>query len=385
MMRLSPHSLHPILIESASHRADVGLQLQSIADKQQRVLPKLAARAATDTVGIPLTTVSLASNFDAYINIRFQGQPVESLTSLVVDSGNSNLIVPSWEAIQNLPAYTVLGDGKEPWGSPAKIVKGPIEIPTASGDIHVLDNCVFYACTGEPRTANFGAGRLLPWSANGWSTPPGIGVTMQAPLSYNSQYPFAEFNYAPASSVLAMDNTPRVAQESELTLYRSQPLGYSMLNLIPNLEWMSLIPKSLTVGDVLTQWPGNVGSPIAVVDTGGGPVFLSDPNGYVYSSAWPNSASCPTWTSSSQLCNCVSADVTLELGSVDQTSTIKYTIHTGDLPTPVQGLTLVMCKVNWYMMGQQGMNIGGISALFNVILIDYTNGKVGLRPKIIVR
>ena len=40
-----------------------------------------------------------------------------------------------------------------------------------------------------------------------------------------------------------------------------------------------------------------------------------------------------------------------------------------------------MCKINHYMMGQQGMNIGGLSALFNAILIDYGQAKVGLKPK----
>ena len=144
---------------------------------------------------------------------------------------------------------------------------------------------------------------------------------------------------------------------------------------------MSLIPKSLTIGTVATQWPGAVTSPIAMVDTGGGPVFLSDPNGYVYNASWPLPATCPMWTSTSESCVCVSDDVTLELVASDQSTSIKYTIHTSDLPPSVQGLTMVMCKVNRYMMGQQGMNIGGISALFNSILIDYANAKVGLKPK----
>jgi hypothetical protein len=30
--------------------------------------------------------------------------------------------------------------------------------------------------------------------------------------------------------------------------------------------------------------------------------------------------------------------------------------------------------------GQQGMNVGGITALFNRILIDYTGTRVGLKP-----
>ena len=51
------------------------------------------------------------------------------------------------------------------------------------------------------------------------------------------------------------------------------------------------------------------------------------------------------------------------------------------MPLPVQGLTAVMCKTNAFMMKQQGMNIGGISALFNRVLIDYEGTQVGLAPK----
>ena len=148
-----------------------------------------------------------------------------------------------------------------------------------------------------------------------------------------------------------------------------------------NSEWMSLIPTSLTVGDTPTQWPGNVQSPIAMVDTGGGPVFLSDQNGYVYNSMWPQAVACPVWTSTSQQCTCVSADATLQLQSATASTSYKYTIRMEDLPPSVQGLTLVMCNVNAYMMGQQGMNIGGISFLFNSLVIDYADAKVGLKPK----
>ena len=50
-------------------------------------------------------------------------------------------------------------------------------------------------------------------------------------------------------------------------------------------------------------------------------------------------------------------------------------------PPPAQGLTLVMCQMNQFMMGQRGMNIGGVSALVNSILIDYANCRVGFKPK----
>jgi hypothetical protein len=380
-MQFSPHSLHAPVIETDAHKNEVRAKVQAFADAQRKRMARVAPGVPALTVVIPLTTVSLQGNFDAYINIQFRGQSTGAMTSLIVDSGNSNLIVPYWEAIKDLPGYTVIGEAKEPWGSPAKVVRGPIEIPTESGAVHVLEDCVFFACTDAPRTANFGAARVTPWSANGWNTPAGLGVILQAPLSYNSLYPFAEFNYAAAANLFASRGTMKVAQESQLILSQSLPSGYSLFNTLENLEWMSLIPKSLAVGSTATPWPGDVQFPIAVIDTGGGPVFLSDPNGYVYGSAWPHPAACPTWTSSSEQCNCISDDLIIELSGADRSSSYKYTIHTTDLPASVQGLTAVMCKKMWYMMGQQGMNIGGVSVLFNMILIDYANSQIGLKPK----
>jgi hypothetical protein len=152
-----------------------------------------------------------------------------------------------------------------------------------------------------------------------------------------------------------------------------------MFDIIPNLEWMSLTAKALSIGAARTLWPGTVSSPIAMIDTGGGPVFLSDPNGYVYSTQWPDPEANPAWTSDSVNCQSTSDVIALELG--DKNGSISYKIDTSVLPPSVQGLTLVMCKLNSYMMGQQGMNIGGISALANDILVDYQRCQVGLKPK----
>ena len=385
-MYLSPHSLHAPIVVSHKHKAEIKAKLASVAKERALRAESLAAVTAptAPSFEIPLTTVSMNGGFDAYMVISFEGQAAGASTQVLVDSGNSMLIVPSWEDIAALPDssqnYTVLASNvSEPWGSPANVVRGPVQIPTASGEIYTLDDCVFYACTGAPRTANFGAGCISPWSASGWDVPPGAGVTMQSPLSYNSSYPYAEFNYAPAATMFAADASLTVSTGSSLVMYQAQPGGYSMFGIIPNLEWMSLIPMSLAIGGAQTQWPGDVASPIAMVDTGGGPVFLSDPNGYVYSGSWPGGVTCPTWTSGSDSCQCISDDITIELG--DATSSTSYTIDTSTLPPSVQGLTLVMCKVNEYMRGRQGMNIGGISALFNYILVDYAGARVGLKPK----
>ena len=383
-MPRSSHLLHPSVIDLSHDKSGVLAQIHALNLKRRsRLVSVPAAAPAAPSITVPLTTVSLSSNFDAYVNIQFPGDTSGATTTLLVDSGNSVLIVPSWEQIQGFPGYKVLGSGHEPWGSPANIVQGPIEIPTADGGVYTLQDCVFYACTGAPRTANFGAGCLVPWSSSGWNTPAGVRVTMRAPLSYNTDYPFAEFNYAPAASIFGPGSAPMAAEGSNLILYRSQPSGYTFLNTIQNLEWMSLRPKSLQIGTVNTAWPGSVRSPIAMIDTGGGPVFLSDPNEYLQQTQWPVAASCPTWTSGSQSCQCVSDDLTLELAGEGTSGTYSYRIDTSTMPSSVQGLTLVMCKVNEYMRGQQGMNIGGISALANHICIDFANGRVGMKPIVV--
>jgi len=382
----SQHSLHPPVLLTDQDRATVSnaLGAHGVRLSRQRSAAAQMPPPGGDAVTISLSTVALQGNFDAYINIQFGGGGTAVLQSLIVDSGNSTLIVPEWEQIQNLAGYRILGQAKEPWGCPANIVQGAIQIPTSTGQIHTIANCVFYACTGDNpdgksgRTANFGTGCITPWSASGWATPV-PGVTMQAPLSYDPTYRYAEFDYVPASSVFASIAGPHIDHDSNLILHKSRPAGYVILNTLHGKEWMSVIPKGLSIGGTSTSWPSAADNPIAMVDTGGGPVFLSDPHGYVYDANWPHAAACPTWTSTSDACNCISDSIAIVLG--DANGTFSYTIDENVLPASVRGLTAVMCKTNAFMMGQQGMNIGGLSALFNSILIDYGGSQVGFKSK----
>jgi hypothetical protein len=268
-------------------------------------------------------------------------------------------------------------------------MKGPVQITTSDGSIYQIDNCVFYACIANnadgERTANFGTGRVSPWSANGSNTRDGLGVTIQSPLSYNTAYPYAEFVYAPAETMFSSTATPHVNDGSLLILHATRPSGFTMLEIIPNLGWMSVVPAAFAIGSTATAWPGSIASPIAMVDTGGGPVLLSDPNGVVWREAWPDPVRCPSWTGAnppeSRNCTCVSDRLTLSLKGSDGMTSYTYTIDTSAMPASVQGLTAVMCELNGYMMGQAGMNIGGITALFNRILIDYAGTQVGFAPK----
>ena len=382
-MHFSQSKLHNRVLQTDEQMEKARHQASLLKQKRQALVHEYETPSATTegTISLTLTAVTMAGNFDAYINIQFQGAVPGTEIQILVDTGNSMLIIPYWETIQDLPGYTVLGQANEPWGCPANVVKGPILFPTASGSVHTISDCVFYACTGNnqqnERTGNFGAGRIQPWSASGWNTPL-EGVTMQAPLSYDTGRPFAEFIYNPS---FADDHSLIVSDDSILNLYATAqfPSGYTMMKILPHVEWMSLIPESLSIGNTVTGWPGNVSSPIAMIDLGGGPVFLSDPNGYIYNKTWPDNVSCPMWANGSTNCNCVSGAFVIGLG--DGIVSYSYTIDTSTLPVSVQGLTGVFCEVNSFMMGQQGMNAGGISALFNDTLVDYGGNIVGLKLK----
>jgi hypothetical protein len=165
-----------------------------------------------------------------------------------------------------------------------------------------------------------------------------------------------------------------------MTLQNTPPSAYQMFEITkgPEAWWMSVKVKSLTIGEKRTGWPGTP-PPMAMIDTGGGPVFLSDPDGYLYRTLWPEQVELPDWTGSSISCQAVKDPLTVEIG--DETSWLSYRIDTTNLPEPVQGLTLVLCKECSFMQGNKGMNIGGISALFNYILIDNVLGKVGIKSK----
>jgi hypothetical protein len=384
-MSMFKHSLHHSGLRHSVHEASLLTQLQTIG--QQRFSAARAIPLAAPTAGmeIPLTTVtyqaSTASlgNFDSQIDILFEGAPANSSVQLMLDSGNTTLIVPRFEDLSRLAGYTILAqNATEPWGCPAHIVRGPIDLPTRSRGILRIPDCVFYACTGNnkngERTSNFGLGYVTPWTADP------SGVTIQAPLSYLQQLPFVQVNILPAQDALGAAGRPSVTEDSTLTLFGQLPQDYRMFNTVPNSPWMALVPKSLSIGGVVTAWPGNLASPIAMIDSGGGPVFLSDPNDAVSAQVWPDTVRSPDWTNPGSLpCESTAAGIEIELG--DDVSSYTYSIDEASLPASVKGLTLVMCKQCEYMFGWNGMNVGGISMLVNDLVIDYQSGRVGLKPK----
>lgn len=176
-MHFSPPRLHPKLITRDEQKDHVQQQMQARALRRRAAASRRVADA-DENVTISLTTVSGQGSFDAWLDVEFPAPAGTVTASLLVDSGNTMMIIPNGEDLVGVAAYTILGTATEPWGCPANVVRGPVQIATRDGGTYSIQDCVFYACTGPnpagERTANFGAGRVVPWSANPWNTPTGL-------------------------------------------------------------------------------------------------------------------------------------------------------------------------------------------------------------------
>jgi hypothetical protein len=386
-MFFSPPTLHPNVITTDEQRDLARTGIEALLSRRQKPSGQRVADGAP--VYISLTTVSAIGNFDSLIQVQCPlpgGAPVGA--TLLVDSGNAMLIFPYGEQLTETNGYKLLGTATEPWGCPANVVQGAVQIPTMDGTFYEIENCVFYACTGNnpggTRTANFGLGCLLPWSSGAASHPLPHQPPLQAPLSYNTSYPCVEVVYAPARTMFADDGGLTLTAGSLMILHPSQPGGFTMMAITTGLGWMSVIPTSLAIGGQPTLWPGPPAWYInAMIDTGGTSAYLGDPNSLVWNKPWPESVTCPLWTEGTiPPPNCTAARLDIGLAQSGGSPSYTYTIDTHLLPASVQGLTLVMCQnAGQYLpVGNDAINTGGITALFNRILIDYANAQVGFAP-----
>jgi hypothetical protein len=183
-----------------------------------------------------------------------------------------------------------------------------------------------------------------------------------------------------------------VTEASRLRLYKTQPNGYAMMNIIRSndeyknndLPWMALKPLSLSVGGTATGWPSGLDVPIAMIDTGGTQPYLSDPNDKTNAAmSGSTGGSLPGWVKDtgalSTMCTATSSTICIELG--DDTNSYAYTIDLTALPVIDRATSLVVCNMCGFMRDQPGMNIGGLSMLFNSLLLDVANKKVGMMKK----
>src|ERR1700748_3234229 len=109
-MSFSPPTLHPSFVRNEAQR--------SFVRERMRIHAALRAEAAglqvaaEEAVEIPLTTVSEQGRFDAWIGVQFPAPGGGVTATLLVDSGNSMMIVPNGEDLAGVPGYTVLGTAK---------------------------------------------------------------------------------------------------------------------------------------------------------------------------------------------------------------------------------------------------------------------------------
>ena len=116
-----PHQLHESVVPPGQGPGSITRELKKTRRGLVIQPPDAEPIDKPAVVSILLTTVSVSSNFDAYVHIGFEG--TSTTESLTVDTGNANLVIPDFSVIEGNNAYTVLGEQSEPWGSPAKVVR----------------------------------------------------------------------------------------------------------------------------------------------------------------------------------------------------------------------------------------------------------------------
>lgn len=146
-MFFSRPKLHPPVVTTDEHRNLVRDKIEVLASRR----PKSDGRVAVGSrIIIPLTTVAMSGNFDSYIQVQFPNPGSSPVTfQLLVDSGNTCMIVPHAEPLIQTGLYKDWGAYTEPFGCPARLLQGPLQIPTLDGGVYKIENCVFYACYAD--------------------------------------------------------------------------------------------------------------------------------------------------------------------------------------------------------------------------------------------
>ena len=159
-MPFSAPTLHPPVLVTEAHKALALQQLQALSRaRRQEAVAFAFVQEAPGTVTLPLSTVSSNGMYDAQIEVRLRGGDPTTPIWLLLDSGNTCLIMPDLAAITGLANFAadyqiLVDDVPEPWGANAAIVRGPIDLPTANGGVYSLSDCV------APRTSALGASQL---------------------------------------------------------------------------------------------------------------------------------------------------------------------------------------------------------------------------------
>ena len=148
----SPPALHSHVLHARdAHKVkeEVGRKLEEISAGRREAAKRAPTESAPDSVAIPLTTVSRWGNFDAYISIQFRSSSGLS-DSLLVDSGNSVLIVPHGENLVGLDLpYLTTPSWVREWSHGVVPAISSIDISTTDGGICTASSMHVLATTRE--------------------------------------------------------------------------------------------------------------------------------------------------------------------------------------------------------------------------------------------
>src|ERR1700743_2327607 len=99
-MHFSKAKLHQTVFQTEEQKTKAIRDSALLMQKRQARVRELKTPLATPgMVSVTLTAVTKEGNFDAYINIEFPGAAAGTEVQILVDTGNSMLIIPQWESI----------------------------------------------------------------------------------------------------------------------------------------------------------------------------------------------------------------------------------------------------------------------------------------------
>ena len=343
------------------------------------------------------------ANYDSFISVEYRkgGEWVPTTETMLFDTGSVALILPYYKNLDATKYRTIKDNITEPWGCPAKILKGPIRL----GGMEIPE-CQFIACTGpntyKRRTHICGASISSRNEPYVYPSSPIVQVCKKL------KRPFFE----------VVINTSNL--KSQVSFFSNKPPSYSQKNvggpfpIIPNENWTAIaiegikvdgtkwqkLPQGCPAGEpdcgcyvdnqcwgsidydeancanefIDAKWcmasnPAN--KYIGLLDTGGGPIMINDDKQQSLASVFKNTTKCPGWLSSSLGAQCFSDQITVSISSDFE---VKY-------PNNGKTTTVLFPRKNIFTSSGE-LNFGGQFFLYGCnVLYDINSQEVYLQPK----
>ena len=369
---LGLHSLAfvPELVAKDLNNYDFGLQdwyglgVYSLSEKSQ-IIP----------LNGPVDVI--AENYTSTIYIEYfksgSNNWVQTDQPMIFDTGSVFLILPYFSNLDPEKYQVVEDNIKEPWGCPAKIVKGPIRL----GKTIKITDCYFIACTdvntNGTRTHICGSSVGSRSDYTG-ATSPIMQVCQQLKRSF-FEVVINEKSPTSKSQIKFSTNKPAI--------YNQKTVG-GPFPIIKKINLTAIAIQGLYIDDAkpMARWDHDPTIPyIGLLDTGGGPIMINDDvNGSLKNNGFNEpSTNCPSWSTLIPYSECFKDQVTVQITSNFK---VKY-------PNNEKIVTVLFPKPSVYTSWGKykvSLNFGGAFFLYAYnMLVDTKLGKslpdVYLHPK----